>query len=155
MKHCGQKRKYTYEPYTVHLDAVADLVAKAGASDVLVAAAYLHDTLEDTETTLGELEREFGGDIASLVLELTDVYVSGAGHGNRATRKAKEAFRLATVSPAAQTIKLADLIDNTKSIVERDPNFAKVYLREKAELLKVLTKGDRRLRAKAKEVTRT
>src|SRR5262245_13628543 len=155
MKHEGHKRKYTGEPYMVHLEAVADLVRSVGAHEKVIAAAYLHDTLEDTKTTYGELINHFGVGVATLVYELTDAHPSGAGHGNRAERKRKERDRLAKASAAAHTLKLADLIDNTKSIVERDPRFAKVYLREKADLLKVLTKGDKKLMAKAKEVTRT
>jgi hypothetical protein len=58
---------------------------------------------------------------------------------------------LAVASPEAQTIKLADLIDNTSSIVERDPDFARVYLYEQAELMKVLTKGNPFLYAVAKK----
>ena len=49
----------------------------------------------------------------------------------------------------AQTIKVADIIDNTKSIVRRDPGFAEVYLKEKAALLEVLTKADAGLRIRA------
>jgi hypothetical protein len=82
---------------------------------------------------------------------LTDVFISGAGYGNRAERKVREKDRLAKISADAQTIKVADLIDNTKSIVERDPGFAKVYLKEKAAVLAVMTKADPRLLAKAKE----
>lgn len=55
----------------------------------------------------------------------------------------------ASASADAQTVKLADLISNTKSIVKHDPNFAKVYIREKEALLKVLTRGNSRLHAAA------
>lgn len=54
-------------------------------------------------------------------------------------------FRLLRVQGNSKSIKLADLIDNTKSIVEFDKNFAKVYIREKEELLFVLEGGDQRL----------
>jgi hypothetical protein len=49
----------------------------------------------------------------------------------------------------AQTIKLADLISNSKSIMEHDPAFAKTYLEEKRMMLAVMTKGDRGLHAQA------
>lgn len=58
---------------------------------------------------------------------------------------------LGKASPAAKTIKLADLIDNTRSIVERDPKFAQIYLAEKALLLEVLREGDATLWAMAAE----
>ena len=150
-KHAGQERKYTGEPYVTHVLAVAELVRSIGAREAMVAAAILHDTLEDTATTVAELEQEFGSEVAALVVELTDVFVPGNG-GNRAERKAKEAARLATVSPDAQTIKIADMIDNTHSIVERDPGFAKVYLKEKAAVLAALTKANPAMLAKAKEI---
>jgi (p)ppGpp synthase/HD superfamily hydrolase len=150
-KHAGQKRKYTNEPYVVHVLAVAELVQSIGAREAMVAAAILHDTLEDTATTLEELKHEFGHEVAGLVVELTDVFVRSTD-GNRAARKAKERARLAHVSADAQTIKVADMIDNTGSIVERaEPEFAKLYLTEKAALLGVLTKADHRMLAKARQ----
>lgn len=140
-KHTGQKRKYTGEPYINHCRSVANQVAMVTTNEDMISAAWLHDTLEDTETTAMELEELFGPRVAKLVGELTDHYTSPS-HGNRAERKQKECERLSKISPEAQTIKLADLIDNTKSIVERDLEFAKVYLKEKENVLKVLTKGD-------------
>jgi len=148
LKHAGHKRKYTDAPYLTHLLAVADLVRSTGASDTVIAAAILHDTLEDTETTLKELKTEFGSEVASLVLEVTDVYTDHAA-GNRAARKGWERDRLSTVSADAMTIKVADIIDNTGSIAERDPGFAKMYRPEKAAMLKILIKAHPALLAKA------
>jgi (p)ppGpp synthase/HD superfamily hydrolase len=137
--HAGQKRNYTFEPYFKHLEAVANIVAAAGADEATIAAAYLHDTLEDTDTTVAELIHEFGVEVTMIVVELTDQYTHAAYPKiNRATRKAMETERLATVSAKAKLIKRADLADNTVSIVDHDPRFATVYLREKHELLKVL-----------------
>lgn len=68
--------------------------------------------------------------------------MSTSHDGLRKHRKAKDREHTAKASPQAKTIKLADLIDNTRSIVERDPEFAKVYLAEKALLLEVLRDGD-------------
>lgn len=151
IKHATQKRKFTGEPYIGHPLAVGALVASIGAPETMVAAAILHDTLEDTETSFNELKREFGAEVAGMVAEVTNVYRSGTG-GNRAYRKGKELARLATVSPAAMTIKVADLIHNGHNVAERDAKFAKVYLAEKAELLKVLTGADPAMLAKAKEI---
>jgi hypothetical protein len=55
---------------------------------------------------------------------------------------AAEAARLGTISSEAQTVKLADLISNTRSIVAEDPGFARVYLREKLRVLDVMKAGD-------------
>src|SRR3546814_10065938 len=101
----------------------------------MLAAALLHDTIEDTSVTQEDINREFGPTIAKLVMELTDQ----CHEGNRAARKSAEAVRLSSVSRDAQTIKLADFISNTRSILRHDPGFAKVYLKEKAQVLAVMT----------------
>ncbi|WP_291333124.1 hypothetical protein, partial [Desulfovibrio sp.] len=80
---------------------------------------------------------QFGDDVAELVFWLTDV--SRPGDGNRITRKSKDREHLAQASARAKAVKLADLIDNTASIVEHNPDFATVYLREKSALLNVLS----------------
>ena len=136
----GQKRKYTGEPYWHHPRAVVALVKSVPHDEAMLAAAWLHDVVEDTALTFHDVEREFGKDVAMLVCELTDV--SKLSDGNRKVRKALDCDHLANASTRAQTIKLADLIDNSRSIVARDPGFARVYLAEKRELLGVLTRGD-------------
>ena len=143
----NQRCKYTDQPYWIHTDAVSDTVAAYGGTASMIAAANLHDVLEDVGAiTITELRDEFPLDVVALVVELTDVYVSAAFPNlNRETRKRKEAERIAKVSPEAMTIKLADLYDNTKSIVEHDKDFAVVYLREKSRMLHVLTGGNRDL----------
>lgn len=136
----GNVRKYTGEPYINHPAAVVELVRSVPHTQYMICAAWLHDTVEDTGVTLDVIEREFGPKVAELVEMLTDV--STAQDGLRKQRKAKDREHTAKASPEAKTIKLADLIDNTRSIVERDPRFAKVYMAEKALLLGVLIDGD-------------
>ena len=136
----GQVRKYDNEPYITHPAAVVEIVKSVPHDDAMLAAAWLHDVVEDTPRTLDEIRAEFGDDVADMVSDLTDV--SKPPDGNRATRKAIDRHHTQLASPRAKTIKLADLIDNTRSIVQRDPDFARVYLTEKNELLKVLTEGD-------------
>jgi len=96
--------------------------------------------VEDTPATLDEVVRIFGFEVSELVEMLTNV--SKPADGNRAKRKMIDREHMAKASPQAKTIKLADLIDNTRSMVEHDPKFAKVYLAEKALLLEVLREGD-------------
>jgi hypothetical protein len=134
-----QRRKYNNQPYQVHLKAVAELVASVSDDPEMIAAAWLHDTVEDTPATFGNIEREFGPQIASLVAELTDV--SKPGDGNRSVRKAIDRAHLANASSRAKTVKLADLIDNCRDICNHDPRFARVYLLEMNELLAVLEDG--------------
>ena len=141
----GHVRKYTGEPYINHPIEVMEIVRSVDHTEEMLAAALLHDTVEDTPVTHEDIAREFGPIVATFVYELTDQ----AHEGNRAARKAAEAVRLGKISPAAQTIKLADFISNTRSIVEHDHGFAMVYLREKLRVLAVMTAGDPVLYAQA------
>ncbi len=150
--HEGQVRKYTGEPYICHPISVARLVAAVTNDKAMIAAALLHDTVEDTDVTLDEIERLFGSDVASLVESLTDV--STPQDGLRRMRKEVDRLHTAKASPRAKTIKLADLIDNSRSIIERDPKFAKVYIGEKRRLLEVLTEGDPFLLSEAWRIVR-
>ncbi len=147
-----QRRKYTGEPYIVHPMAVAELVAATGARPEVVAAALLHDVVEDTPVSLEEISREFGPDVGFLVEQLTDV--SRPGDGNRAVRKELDRQHSAAASPEGQTIKLADLLDNSRTILAHDPGFAARYMREKRALLEVLIAGNAGLRERAWAVVR-
>jgi hypothetical protein len=144
-----QRRKYTNQPYQEHLKAVATLVAGVSEDPETIAAAWLHDTVEDTPATFGDLERAFGPAVRGLVAELTDV--SKPSDGNRAVRKAIDRGHTARASPRAKTVKLADLIDNCRDICGHDARFARVYLTEAAALLEVLNEGDARLYRRAQE----
>lgn len=146
----NHKRRYTGEPYATHLEAVAKLVKEVSDTPEMIAAAWLHDTVEDTAVTISQIRSEFGNDVAALVDALTDV--SKPENGNRAFRKALDCEHLSQAQPAAQTIKLADLIDNARSIIKDDPGFAGVYMAEKRLLLNVLRDGNPTLYAKATEI---
>ena len=154
--HKDQVRKYTGEPYFVHCEAVAkilqenDIYPEHFKIEEVIAAAYLHDTVEDCDTTIEDIEKEFGKKVAILVDELTNK--SQEKDGNRAARKKIDRDRLKNASNAAKTIKLADLISNTSSIAEHDKKFAKVYLREKELLLtEALSGGASDLFARAED----
>ena len=138
----GQKRKYTGEDYIVHPVEVCDLllVNVKDCPKEMLAAALLHDTIEDTQVTIELIMKEFGSCVATLVEGLTDI--SHADDGLRHHRKAIDRAHTAKQSPACKTIKLADLISNTSSIMKHDPKFAEVYMKEKELLLEVLTEGD-------------
>jgi (p)ppGpp synthase/HD superfamily hydrolase len=134
--HKDQRRKYTNEPYVNHCASVAARVASMVNDAEVVAAALLHDVIEDTQIGYEQLERVFGKRVADLVLQVTDP--SKPRDGNRDARKAIDRAFYATVCTEAKIIKLADLIDNTFSIQAHDPNFCKVYMREKRAMLAVL-----------------
>ena len=158
VQHREQKRKYTGEPYTVHLVTVAECAEK-NRLNYGYEIGLCHDLFEDTACTDQQLrtalqEYGYGKDETDYILkgtwELTDKFISADyPNFNRKQRKAMEVERLAGISINSQSIKYCDLIDNTKSIVQHDSGFARVYLREKAALLKVMNKGDKILYAQA------
>lgn len=151
ISHFPQKRKYTGEPYTNHLRNVAEMAEKY----VLYLGFEIglcHDLFEDTNVSAKELadyllrigyNSEQTAFIVNGVIDLTDVYTSEAYPNlNRKARKQLECERLSLISANSQSIKYCDLIDNTSSITKHDPSFAKVYLREKFDLLRVMDVGD-------------
>jgi (p)ppGpp synthase/HD superfamily hydrolase len=146
----GQLRKYTGQPYEEHLRRVVEMVSTVTDDAETIAAAWLHDTVEDTSTTLEEVEREFGKGVRDLVDAVSDT--SRPQQGNRATRKALDLEHLARAPARAQTIKLADLIDNCQDICSRDPKFGRVFLGEMAGLLEVLTSGAQELQRTARSI---
>lgn len=139
--HRDQKRKYTNDPYIVHPVSVAHMVASRTSDVEMICAALLHDVIEDTPAEPHDLMAAgFWRSITQLVVELTDV--SELSDGNRATRKAIDRAHTAAASPRAKTVKLADLLDNSYSIIRYDPGFAKVFMREVELLLPMLEEGD-------------
>ncbi|CAK9250420.1 unnamed protein product [Sphagnum jensenii] len=127
--HGDQKRKYTGEPYWFHLAAVAGMVSTIHQDQEVIAVAWLHDCLEDCPVTFDDLCQNFGRLIAEGVLALSDLE-----QGNRDERKQQSRERLSRQDKWIQDIKVCDLMSNTASIVQHDPSFAKVYLREKRML---------------------
>ena len=148
--HGEQKRKYTGEPYILHPLAVAEIVSQVSDSDNAIIAAILHDVIEDTAVTFPEICEEFGFIVATMVDWLTDK--SRPCDGNRAARKKIDREHLAKASPVIKTIKLADLIHNSESILEHDPKFSKVYMGEKRLLLEALKEGDSTLLKQATDI---
>tara|TARA_B100001094_G_C17819687_1_gene617858 strand:+ start:158 stop:697 length:540 start_codon:yes stop_codon:yes gene_type:complete len=148
--HLGQKRKYTGEPYVVHPIAVSTLVRENGGTFEMQAAALLHDVIEDTLEDADDIDlflkslvdksdcyitHAQADTILAYVVELTDVYTTEDYPDlNRKQRKALECARLAKVSYQAKMIKSCDIKDNSLTILEHDPKFAKVFLEEKEAL---------------------
>jgi guanosine-3',5'-bis(diphosphate) 3'-pyrophosphohydrolase len=146
----GQRRKGTNEAYTKHLAEVAKLVAESGGDEAQVAAAWLHDVVEDTPIPLSHVRTVFGPDVANLVQELTDNFTKHDYPGlNRRQRKAKELDRLSKISDRAKTIKYADFVSNLESVSVLGPSFGEVYTREVADFLSCMQGGDERLRSAA------
>jgi len=159
--HGHQMRKFSPEPYIEHPIRVMKTCMDYGCNAPTLAAALLHDVLEDTEVTRDELhqfllsqtDNKTADEVTNLVVELTDVYVKkDYPKLNRRVRKDKEANRLGKTSREAQTIKYADIIDNSLTIVDSDTDFAKKYLLECRSLLKEMKNGNGDLLRKATEI---
>jgi GTP diphosphokinase / guanosine-3',5'-bis(diphosphate) 3'-diphosphatase len=120
-KHREQRRKGVGgSPYINHPLAVAGVLAIEGGVDDpdVLAAAILHDTIEDTNTTPAELERQFGPVVASIVAEVTDE----KGQSKR-LRKELQVAHARRLSEQAKLVKLADKISNLRDIVGRPPDW--------------------------------
>jgi guanosine-3',5'-bis(diphosphate) 3'-pyrophosphohydrolase len=120
VKHRMQRRKDAdASPYINHPIALARVLKiEAGISDTTVlCAAFLHDTIEDTETTAEELSAEFGPKIASIVEEVTDDTTM-----RREDRKRRQIERAAHISTEAQLVKLADKICNLRDMADAPPS---------------------------------
>lgn len=140
--HKNQRRKYTNNPYVDHLAEVVGITMSVGWHDAgihpdkMMAVAWLHDSIEDQGLTHENLLARFDKDVANGVVFLSDVET-----GNRSERKAASRTRLALAPGWVQTIKCADLISNTSSIIQHDPKFAVVYLEKNACCLMCSTRS--------------
>ena len=143
-------RKYTKQPYQVHLKRVAQAVSEVTDDPEIIAAAWLHDTVEDTSATFEDIELNFGSRVVQFVFDLTDV--SRPSDGSRAQRKGIDRGHLSQASPAAKTIKLADLMDNCADICKHDERFGRVFVMEMQQLLPHLVDGDERLYERAERL---
>lgn len=115
--HEGHTRKGSDEPEVSHPLAVAELVAAHGHAPHVVAAAVLHDVIEDTDVSEAELRREFPDDVCDLVVDLTE---PPAGPDRRATwqrRKEHKLARLADAADDALVICAADRLHNLESLL--------------------------------------
>jgi len=118
-KHRDQRRKDAEaSPYINHPIALAQvLTGEGGVADLeVLAAALLHDTLEDTATNGPELEREFGARIAAIVEEVTD-----DNRLPKAERKRLQVVHASRLSDGAKLVKLADKICNLRDVAGRPP----------------------------------
>lgn len=159
-QHGAQTRKYTGEPYWKHLVNVAEKAAHT--SPLAYEIGLCHDLFEDTTCNYHELHLEltlYGysnlevDEICLGTIALTDKYTHEKYPNlNRQERKTLEAYRLSKIKPQYQSVKYADLIDNSSSIVERDPNFSKTYIPEKEAILYIMNQGDSNLYKEARSI---
>lgn len=136
-KHKGQKRKGTNPaPYINHPIAVAEYIKHYVKEDneKLICVAYLHDTLEDTNTTYEELVKYFTEDIAKTILELTNDkhLVKKYGKSNYLAQK------LITISSDALTVKLCDRLSNVHDSITTNYLFRQKYTKETIHIINYL-----------------
>ena len=118
LKHRDQRRKDGKTPYIIHPISVAMILAEIGGVDdpEILSAALLHDTIEDTDTSAQELDKEFGSRIRIIVEELTD--------NNQLTisqRKQLQIDNAPHLSKDATLIKIADKISNVSDVINTPP----------------------------------
>lgn len=136
--HKGQVRKYNLLPYVVHPIRVGSRISRLPyATEEMIAAAFLHDTVEDCGVTISDIETKFGMVVAALVEEM-----SNTTHGldiPRAERKRLDRERIAKISKEAKAIKLVDRTDNLNEMdVVKASDFARKYLEESKLLLSII-----------------
>lgn len=119
-KHQGMARpNKARQPILHHLEEVASLAATANLPDSAIAASWLHDVIEDTNTTFEDVRRHFGINVAKLVDGLTDP--SDYKFLPLKERKKLQADRLKTQINEVKIIKLCDQISNVHSVLEDPP----------------------------------
>ncbi len=133
--HAQQRRKIGHEPYINHVVRVAEQAALAGLPDYAVAAALLHDVVEDTEVGLEEIRREFPPRVAEIVGLLTEWW---GDHAEPKVQKAESAryFRAIAADPEALAVKLLDRADNLRDMIRtlsRARRWAESYLHRSEE----------------------
>jgi len=118
IKHINQRRKDSAKtPYINHSIDVANFLAENGIEDLdILNGALLHDTIEDTDTTLDEIIRLFGSNVARIVDECSDDKSL-----SKVERKKTQIIHAKTISPHAKLVKLADKFSNINSLLESKP----------------------------------
>ncbi|MFE8703524.1 HD domain-containing protein [Cytobacillus sp. FJAT-54145] len=111
--HDGQTRKATSEPYFVHLEGVANILKSVGSNEELIAAGYLHDSVEDTDVRIEDIREQFGNHVA--------VIVEGNTENKNLTWEERKQHTIDSIATAHIDIKsliCADKLDNISSMIE-------------------------------------
>ena len=127
----GHKR-----PRVLHLQEVADLVWASGGSDQEIAAAWLHDIVEDTSITNTEIKNNFGKQIAEIVNQLTDP--RDFKKLSLPIRKEKQAQRVKNYKNNVKVIKIADQISNIRALIDPTKNMTTKEWQEYLEGAKLI-----------------
>ncbi len=109
--HHNQTRKGSEAPYLTHVVHVATILQRYGYSDDVVIAGLLHDTVEDSDLTLDEVQAQFGDEVARLVAGVTQP----ADAATWKERRAAQVYQVDVGGPLVAAVKAADLLHNTRS----------------------------------------
>ena len=131
-RHSGQMRKFDGTPYIVHPERVARRAKHFTKDHVIIQAAFLHDVIEDTDTTYQEIKQAFGKPVADLVQELTSKNSGIKKYG----KTDYLIYKMNRMSKKALTIKLLDRLDNVSDFPTAPIKFKNKY---KEETIKVLS----------------
>jgi len=144
--HSGQRRKYNDLPYVVHPARVAGRVAiHPDATEDMVAAAFLHDVVEDTTVLIETIRRETNPEVAGFVRWMTNP--SKGLKILRAERKKMDREHLARAPWQVKIIKLIDRIDNLTEMTGAPEDFARLYADESFRLVEAIGEADTGLKA--------
>ena len=118
LKHCDQRRKDGKTPYIIHPISVAMILSEIGSIEdpEILSAALLHDTLEDTDTSAHELDKNFGSRVRIIVEELTDNDMLTFSQ-----RKQMQIDNAPYLSKDATLVRIADKISNVSDVIENPP----------------------------------
>lgn len=145
-QHRKQLRKFTNEPYIIHLAEVAGICAtvvnvhSAVSPEVIIACAWLHDVVEDTDSSVSIIHQMFGKEVAQGIHFLTC-----ESHDDKNVAENEYTKKLAIAPSWVQTIKCADMISNLRNIWTTDAKFATGYTKRCRERIEVLKNADSRL----------
>lgn len=114
--HAGTERRGKGFPYIVHPMEAVEIAATMTVDQEILAAAALHDTVEDTDVTIEDIRREFGDRIASLVASESDVTVEGSESDTWHARKQAAIDRIAKAPRDAKIVAMSDKLSNMRAI---------------------------------------
>jgi guanosine-3',5'-bis(diphosphate) 3'-pyrophosphohydrolase len=122
-KHLGQKRKLSNDPYIVHPIRVAKIVSEFSDNPVLLMAALLHDTIEDTQTTYEDIKANFSDEVADMVMALTN----DPEEKERMGKKEYLTKKMSLMDSDTLLVKLADRLDNVRDLNDSDLPWSRNY----------------------------
>lgn len=115
--HADTERRGKGFPYVVHPLEAMEIVATMTSDQELLAAAALHDTIEDTDVTIDDLRREFGDRVASMVEAESDKFVEGVSEeASWRDRKQAAIDRIAAAPYDAKIVAMGDKLSNMRAI---------------------------------------